>query len=60
MTKLGNPYDLIYLDNDGIIAIEWGAYGVPETFLIKNNQIIKKIIGPLNEELLSKIKELTQ
>jgi|TARA_A100001388_G_scaffold87109_1_gene63019 cytochrome c biogenesis protein CcmG/thiol:disulfide interchange protein DsbE len=60
LTKLGNPYDLIYLDNDGIIAIEWGAYGVPETFLIKNNQIIKKIIGPLNEELLSKIKELTQ
>ena len=60
LTKLGNPYDLIYLDNDGIIAIEWGAYGVPETFLIKNNQIIKKMIGPLNEELLSKIKELTQ
>jgi len=55
-----NSYDLIFLDNDGTIAIEWGAYGVPETFLIQNNKIIKKIIGPLNEKLLFEIKELTQ
>ena len=58
LINLDNPYDLIFLDNDGTIAIEWGAYGVPETFLIKNNLIIKKIIGPLNEKLLSEIKEL--
>ena len=43
LINLDNPYDLIFLDNDGTIAIEWGAYGVPETFLIKNNLIIKKI-----------------
>ena len=60
LINLDNPYDLIFFDNDGTIAIEWGAYGVPETFLIKNNLIIKKIIGPLNEKLLSEIKELTQ
>ena len=60
MIKLDNPYDLIFSDNDGTIAIEWGAYGVPESFLIKNNQIIKKIIGPLNEKLFSEIKELIQ
>ena len=60
LINLDNPYDLIFLDNDGTIAIEWGAYGVPETFLIKNNLIIKKIIGPLNEKLLFEIKELTQ
>ena len=58
LIKLDNPYDLIFLDNDGTIAIEWGAYGVPETFLIQNNKIIKKIIGPLNEKLLFEIKEL--
>ena len=58
LINLDNPYDLIFSDNDGTIAIEWGAYGVPETFLIKNNLIIKKIIGPLNEKLLSEIKEL--
>ena len=60
LINLDNPYDLIFLDNDGTIAIEWGAYGVPETFLIQNNKIIKKIIGPLNENLLFEIKELTQ
>ena len=60
LIELNNPYDLIFSDNDGIIAIEWGAYGVPETFLIKNNQIIKKIIGPLNENVLFEIKELTK
>ena len=60
LINLDNPYDLIFLDNDGTIAIEWGAYGVPETFLIQNNKIIKKIIAPLNEKLLFEIKELTQ
>ena len=60
LINLDNPYDLIFFDNDGTIAIEWGAYGVPETFLIKNNLIIKKIIGPLNEKLLSEIKELAK
>ena len=32
--ELGNPYSKILLDSDGTLAIEWGAYGVPETFLI--------------------------
>ena len=60
LINLDNPYDLIFLDNDGTIAIEWGAYGVPETFLIQNNKIIKKIIGPLDQRLLFEIKELIQ
>ncbi len=60
LINLDNPYDLIFLDNDGTIAIEWGAYGVPENFLIQNNKIIKKIIGPLNEKLVFEIKELAQ
>ena len=38
---------IIFSDKDGTIAIEWGAYGVPETFLIYNKKIIKKIIGPI-------------
>ena len=52
---LGNPYKEIFTDLDGTIAIEWGAYGVPESFLIYNNQIIKKYIGPLNQELVNEI-----
>ena len=57
LKELGNPYDAIFFDEDGIIAIEWGAYGVPESFLIYNKKIIKKIIGPLNENLLQEIKK---
>ncbi len=57
LKELGNPYDIILLDVDGIIAIEWGAYGVPESYLIKNKMIIKKIIGPLNVNLVNEIKK---
>ena len=60
LNDLGNPYSLILLDYDGINAIEWGAYGVPETFLIHNNQIIKKIIGPLNLKLVEEIEEIAK
>jgi len=53
--ELGNPYKEIFIDLDGTIAIEWGAYGVPESFLIYNNSIIKKYIGPLNQQLVNEI-----
>ena len=55
LMKLGNPYEVILLDEDGTISIEWGAYGVPETFLIHKNKIVAKYIGPLNEELINEI-----
>ena len=55
LNELGNPYTEIFIDLDGTIAIEWGAYGVPESFLIYNNKIIKKYIGPLNQELIDEI-----
>ena len=56
LKDLGNPYDNIIFDNKGINAIEWGAYGVPESFLINNNKIIKKYIGPLSKGSLQEIK----
>ena len=55
LKELGNPYKKIFIDLDGTIAIDWGAYGVPESFLIYNNEIIKKYIGPLNQELVNEI-----
>ena len=58
LDDLKNPYSNIFLDKDGLIAIEWGAYGVPESFLIYNKKIIKKVIGPLNDNLTSEIKKL--
>ena len=56
LKELGNPYDNIIFDNKGTNAIEWGAYGVPESFLINNNKIIKKYIGPLNKGSMEEIK----
>ena len=58
LSELNNPYNVIILDADGTIAIEWGAYGVPESFLIKNKKIIKKIIGPMNELSFLEIEEI--
>ena len=60
LNKLGNPYKKIIFDKEGIHAIEWGAYGVPESFLIHNGIIIKKYIGPLNDELIKEINLLVE
>jgi len=61
LDEFKNPYDRILEDNDGTVSIALGAYGVPETFLIKNMKIIKKIIGPIDDEkylnILKKINE---
>ena len=57
INELGNPYSIILLDRDGTISIEWGAYGVPETFLIYENKIIKRYVGPLNLELVDEIED---
>jgi cytochrome c biogenesis protein CcmG/thiol:disulfide interchange protein DsbE len=58
LKKLGNPYEKIIFDNEGVKAIEWGAFGVPESFLIYNNKVLEKYVGPLNQDLVKKIKLL--
>ena len=56
INKLGNPYSQIIIDNDGTLSIEFGAYGVPETFIIdKNKMIIRKFIGPIDKEIVEEI-----
>ena len=57
INEFGNPYSQIILDNEGTLSVEFGAYGVPETFIInKNKKIIKKFIGPINEKIVEEIK----
>ena len=56
LKELGNPYEKIIFDIKGTYAIQWGAYGVPESFLIYNNEIIRKYIGPLNKMSVEEIK----
>jgi len=47
--SLGNPYDRIGADAAGRTAIEWGVYGVPETFIVDARGMIRyKFIGPLS------------
>jgi cytochrome c biogenesis protein CcmG/thiol:disulfide interchange protein DsbE len=51
LARLGNPYQKIAVDLDGRIAIDWGVYGAPETFLIDKKGIIRhKVIGPLSDK----------
>ena len=55
--EFGNPYSQILIDNDGALSVEFGAYGVPETFLIdKDKKIIEKFVGPINQKIVEKIK----
>ena len=57
INKFGNPYSQIIIDNDGTLSVEFGAYGVPETFIIdKNKMIIRKFVGPISKEIIEEIK----
>lgn len=51
--QLGNPYLLTIFDLDGRVGIDFGVYGVPETFVIDKQGIIRyKQIGPVSKEVL--------
>lgn len=53
LARFGDPYDLSVTDRDGRIGIDYGVYGVPETFLIDKAGVIRyKQIGPVTEEAL--------
>ena len=57
-SKFRNPYKTIGLDFDGMTSIDWGVYGLPETFIIdKNGLIIYKHVGPVLEKDIEIIKE---
>jgi cytochrome c biogenesis protein CcmG/thiol:disulfide interchange protein DsbE len=53
LQQLGNPYSVSVMDRDGRVGIDWGVYGVPETFVIGADGLIKyKHIGPVTHESL--------
>ncbi len=55
LTKFGNPYTLSAYDVEGRVGIDFGVYGVPETFLIDKQGVIRyKQIGPITPEALEK------
>lgn len=54
LSDLGDPYLMSVMDRDGRVGIDWGVYGVPETFIIDQQGMIRyKHIGPIDFPALS-------
>lgn len=50
LRKLGNPFDAVGADTNRRVSLEWGVYGVPESYLVnKDGVIVYKHTGPINE-----------
>jgi cytochrome c biogenesis protein CcmG, thiol:disulfide interchange protein DsbE len=55
LKTLGNPFDKIGADSNGRASIDWGVYGVPETYVVDGaGKIAYKYIGPLTEDAIEK------
>jgi len=53
LDEVGNPFTRIARDDDGRASIEWGVYGVPETYVVDGKGIIRlKYVGPLSDDVL--------
>ncbi|MGA7804223.1 DsbE family thiol:disulfide interchange protein [Bradyrhizobium sp.] len=49
--RYGNPYGFVGVDGNGRAAIEWGVYGVPETFIVgREGKIVYKLVGPVTPD----------
>jgi cytochrome c biogenesis protein CcmG/thiol:disulfide interchange protein DsbE len=56
LAKFGNPYVLSAYDDEGRVGIDYGVYGVPETFVIDKQGVIRyKQIGPVTPDALEKM-----
>jgi len=59
LNELGNPYYYMAKDTTGKQSVNFGIYGIPESILIDNETVVlKKFVGPLNEQNLNDIKEI--
>jgi cytochrome c biogenesis protein CcmG, thiol:disulfide interchange protein DsbE len=54
--RYGNPFDFVGVDGNGRAAIEWGVYGVPETFVVgREGTIVYKMVGPVTVENIDSV-----
>jgi cytochrome c biogenesis protein CcmG, thiol:disulfide interchange protein DsbE len=52
LVQLGNPYTHVGFDSDGKVAIDWGVYGAPETFLVSaQGVVLEKHVGPITNQV---------
>jgi len=50
----GNPYWIVVTDREGKVAIDWGIYGAPETFLVDGKGVVRwKFVGPLTDDVIA-------
>ena len=55
LARFGNPYDASLADNDGRVGIDFGVYGVPETFVVDKAGVIRfKHVGPVTPAVIEK------
>jgi cytochrome c biogenesis protein CcmG, thiol:disulfide interchange protein DsbE len=56
LAAAGDPYATVGFDSNGRAGIDWGVYGVPETFIVKGDGVIAyKVIGPISAETLDTV-----
>ncbi|WP_432448067.1 DsbE family thiol:disulfide interchange protein [Aliiroseovarius marinus] len=56
LEQLGNPYSALMTDGEGRTGLEWGLYGVPETFVVAaDGTVVKRFAGPITESILENI-----
>jgi cytochrome c biogenesis protein CcmG/thiol:disulfide interchange protein DsbE len=56
LNRYGNPFAASGADANGRAAIEWGVYGVPETFVVgRDGRIAFKLVGPINAENFERV-----
>jgi len=56
LAELGNPYQAIGVDFKGRMAIDWGVYGIPETFIVgRDGKIAYKHVGPIDKTILAEV-----
>jgi len=63
LKKLGNPYSYVLVDPNARLGIDWGVYGLPETFIVNSNGVIKyRLVGPITKKnydaFVLKVKEV--
>jgi len=59
LNKLGNPYSDVLIDKNGRLAIDWGVYGIPETFVISSSGIVKyRNTGAITNDTYKEISSL--
>ncbi len=60
LNELGNPYKKIGMDETGLLSIEWGVYGIPETFIVGDGVVKYRHVGPVMRRDLETIKNIAK